>query len=85
MKKREYADCYFCGGQVREKKVDVIRHWDGRIIMIEDVPAGVCEQCGERYYWGAVSEEMDRIMRASEGELQVKRELRVPVVALAAT
>ncbi|HEY89416.1 MAG TPA: type II toxin-antitoxin system MqsA family antitoxin [Thermoflexia bacterium] len=85
MKKREYADCYFCGGQVQEKQVDVIRHWNGRVIMIEDVPAGVCNQCGERYYWGDVAEEMDRIMHVAEKELQVKRELRVPVVTLAAT
>ena len=59
-----------------------MRHWKDRYILIENVHAHICTQCGERYYDGTVAEAMDRIMRASESELQVKREICVPVIEM---
>ena len=73
-------DCYFCGGKVSAKQVNVMRHWKGHYILIENVPAHVCTQCGEQYYNATVAEAMDRIMRASEDTLSVKREICIPVV-----
>jgi len=75
-------DCYFCGGEVTAQRVNVMRRWKGRYTLIEDVPAHVCTQCGERYYDAATAEGMDQIMRASEVELGVKHEIRVPVVEM---
>ena len=59
-----------------------MRHWKGRYILIENVSAHICTQCGERYYDATVAEAMDRIMRASESELQAKREICVPVIEM---
>jgi len=56
-----------------------MRHWKGRYVLIENVPAYVCVQCGERCYDAAVAEEMDRIMRASETTATAGREICVPV------
>ena len=67
-------DCHFCAGQVSAQNVDVMRQWKGRYILIENVPAHVCTQCGERYYDASVAEAMDEIMRASESELDSHRE-----------
>lgn len=78
-------DCHFCGGKVTARQINVMRHWKGRYILIENVPAHVCTQCGERYYDAVVAEAMDQIMRASETELGVKREIRVPVVEMPVT
>ncbi len=75
-------DCHFCGGKVTAQKVDVMRHWKGRYILIEDVPAYVCAQCGEKYYDGVVAEAMDQIMQASETTLSPKREICVPVIEM---
>ncbi len=75
-------DCYFCGGKVTAQRVNVMRHWKGRYILIENVSAHICTQCGERYYDATVAEAMDRIMRASESELQAKREICVPVIEM---
>jgi len=61
-----------------------MRHWKGRYILIENVPAHICTQCGEQYYNATVAEAMDRIMRASEGALSVKREICIPVVEMPA-
>jgi YgiT-type zinc finger domain-containing protein len=46
----EFADCSFCGGRVREKLVRVDCRIGDRLVIVEDVPAGVCEQCGEQYF-----------------------------------
>ena len=75
-------DCHFCGGQVTARNVDVMRQWKSRYILIENVPAHVCTQCGERYYDAGVAEAMDEIMRASESELDSHREICIPVVEM---
>ncbi|MDY7080086.1 MAG: type II toxin-antitoxin system MqsA family antitoxin [Chloroflexota bacterium] len=82
---KQSFDCHFCGGKVTAKQVNIMRHWQGRYILIENIPAHVCTQCGERYYDGVVAEAMDRIMRASESEFPVKREICVPVVEMPLT
>jgi len=47
-------------------------------VIIENVSAKVCNECGERYYAAKTVREMERIAK----EEQKGRELRVPVVAL---
>ena len=78
-------DCHFCGGTVKTQQVDVMRQWKGRYVLIENVPAHVCTQCGEQYYDADVAETMDQIMRTSESELGAKREICIPVVEMPTT
>lgn len=79
----EYADCYFCKGKVVEKEIDLVRKWKGKYILIEGVPAGVCEQCGEKYFKNEVAEEMDLIMQtAAEEEAKIQKKVIIPVVRL---
>jgi len=75
-------DCHFCGGEVIRQRIDVMRRWKGHYVLIENVPAHVCTQCGERYYDAVVAEAMGRIMRASEAELGAAREICIPVVKM---
>ena len=77
----EYADCSFCGGRVVEDRVTVIRT-PRRLVVLEDVPAGVCQQCGERYFRGAVVEEMERSL--NEPTPSAVRQMTVPVFQFAA-
>lgn len=45
--KHQYDDCFFCGGVVEERiRLREIR-WKGELLAFEDVPMGVCRQCGE--------------------------------------
>ncbi len=74
-------DCHFCGGKVVAKQVNVMRHWKGRYILIENIPAHVCTQCGEKYY-AAVAETMDQIMRLDNSQLQIERKVHVPVIEM---
>ena len=77
----QYGDCSFCGGEVIEQLVMVVRLYKGHVAIIENVPAGVCRQCGERYYRGAVVEEMERLMEVSPAK--AVRRMSVPVMAFA--
>jgi len=61
---KEYDDCSFCGGKVIPQKVKVDYWWKGELTIIEDVPAGVCQQCSEEYYDGKVVEDMERIINS---------------------
>jgi len=75
-------DCHFCGGEVIPQRIDVMRRWKGRYVLIENVPAHVCTQCGERYYDAVAAEAMGRIMRASEAKLDAEPEICIPVVKM---
>ena len=43
--------CEYCDGTVQERTVEreAFKHRDGFVIL-EDVPVGVCDMCGYRYY-----------------------------------
>jgi YgiT-type zinc finger domain-containing protein len=71
----EYGDCYYCGGKVTEKLIEVDFHWKGQFYLFENVPAGVCEQCGEKYFTAEVSENLDKLVELPV----VHRTLTVPV------
>ena len=58
--------CYFCRGKIEPRKVDVDFRWGRTLKVIRDVPAGVCRQCGERYFEAAVYKEMEKLGASQE-------------------
>ena len=74
---RIYHKCHFCGGEVLEKRITIDYRWGDKLMaIIENVPAGVCQTCGEQYFKAEVVKEIERI--ASSGETP-KRMLQVPL------
>lgn len=59
----EYADCSFCGGKVTEKKIQVDYRTGDELVVFENVPAGVCRQCGEKYYTAKVVKALEQMAR----------------------
>jgi YgiT-type zinc finger domain-containing protein len=55
------AECYFCKGKVVQTKVKVDFRWGRKLKVIENVPAGVCQQCGEKYFQSAIYKAMERL------------------------
>jgi YgiT-type zinc finger domain-containing protein len=55
------TECYFCKGTVVQEKVKVDFRWGDTLKVIENVPAGVCQQCGEKYIAAAVYKTMERL------------------------
>lgn len=55
----KYGECAFCGGEVKEQIVELDYRYKGQLYIFEAVPAGVCQQCGEKYLTAAVSGEIE--------------------------
>ncbi len=62
---------------VRERVMDAeaLRH-KGRFVVLEDVPVGVCEKCGARYYDAKV---VRRVAEIGRGTAPADRTVEVPV------
>ncbi len=50
MARTKREPCDFCDGELRPRQVVVDWRRGGSLVVIENVPALVCSQCGERYY-----------------------------------
>lgn len=72
----EGETCEYCGGPIVEKQVTIHRKFKGQYILFEHVPAGVCKQCGTRYYAANV---LKLIEQGLHGWQKVEREILVPV------
>ncbi|KAF5412758.1 MAG: YgiT-type zinc finger protein [Euryarchaeota archaeon] len=44
------SKCVVCGGKVEESEVNEEMRVGNDFVVIENVTAGVCMECGERYY-----------------------------------
>ncbi|MBT9174158.1 MAG: hypothetical protein DDT21_02569 [Syntrophomonadaceae bacterium] len=62
----KYGDCSFCGGEVREDKVEMDYRYQGRLFIFQNVPAGVCQQCGEKYLIATVAKEIEHRIQTKE-------------------
>ena len=73
--------CYFCKGTVVRQSTTVDFWWGDDLKIIENAPAGVCTQCGEKYFDALVYKRMERL--AKEDSEAVRR-LSVDVVRYSA-
>ena len=55
--------CSFCKGKLHPGKTECLAHAPGEVIVIKDIPAYVCEQCGEAWYSAETSRKIDAVMR----------------------
>jgi YgiT-type zinc finger domain-containing protein len=69
--------CEHCDGTVRERRVarEALRH-KGNFIILEDVPIGVCDKCGARYFAASV---LRRVAEIGHGTTPASRTIEVPV------
>ena len=75
----ENETCEHCGGQIVERRVTLHRKSKGGYVMIENVPAGVCRECGTRYYTANVLKSVQESIR---GRRKADREICMPVYSL---
>jgi YgiT-type zinc finger domain-containing protein len=69
--------CEYCDGVVKEKlvKKEVFKHKTG-FIMLENVPVGVCNKCGYRYYHSTI---LQRVEEIADGKRLPERTEIIPV------
>lgn len=68
--------CVFCGGRVENKKVTFVYEDEHKCLLVENVPAEVCAQCGEKTYTPDVT---DEILKFAKDQFKPARTIRVPV------
>ena len=74
---RIYHKCHFCGGEVVERRVTVDYRWGEKLLaIIENVPVGVCQVCGEQYFKSEVVKEMEKLANSKE---KPKKVFEVPL------
>ena len=71
--------CEYCGGPLVKKRLTLHRKARGNYVLIENVPAAVCAQCGTRYYGANVLKTIEESIR---GRRKAEREVLVPVFSL---
>ncbi|MFZ1897311.1 type II toxin-antitoxin system MqsA family antitoxin [Methanoregula sp.] len=74
--------CSFCKGKLHEGKTEFLAHAAGEVIVIKDVPAYVCEQCGEAWYTAETSRKIDGVMRDAHQKKLSMRPLPAGEVSL---
>ncbi|MBE7535493.1 MAG: type II toxin-antitoxin system MqsA family antitoxin [Anaerolineales bacterium] len=74
--KHQYDDCYFCGGVVEERLVPREIRWKGELLVFENVPMGVCTQCGEKFLRPEVAKTIDAALESAKQPIRI---LQVPV------
>ena len=72
----EYSDCYYCGGAVEERLAPREIRWQGLLFIFEDVPMGVCVQCGEKVLKPEVAKAIDQIIQKKQQPAKI---IQVPV------
>jgi YgiT-type zinc finger domain-containing protein len=70
--------CDFCDGSLVSRTVTVDWRRRGLLVVIEKVPALVCNHCGERYYSQAAMRQMEEIAKSKRS---AKRTIKVPVAS----
>lgn len=71
--------CNVCQGRLEERLTTYTQWLDERLIVIENVPALVCEQCGETYYAPDV---VDKIQAVIWSGAEPVRTVETPVYDL---
>jgi YgiT-type zinc finger domain-containing protein len=73
---RKHSHCFYCGGEVEEQRLPRELRWRDKVFVLEGVPIGVCQQCGEGFLKPEVAKTIDRILHEAKQPL---RTITVPV------
>lgn len=58
--------CSVCGGELESRFVTYTKEHNKQLVAIGNVPAQVCQRCGEEYFAPAVVDELHRIIQAGK-------------------
>ncbi len=69
--------CEHCDGTVRERRIEreALRH-KGNFVILEDVPIGVCDKCGARYFHASI---LRRVAEIGRGTAPAGRTIEIPI------
>jgi YgiT-type zinc finger domain-containing protein len=71
--------CDICGGTRAPSLITYTIYYDNKPVVIENVPAEVCQQCGEQYFAPETVEKLQKIVWSKK---KPKRMVETPVYDL---
>ena len=78
----DYGECHICGERMEERRIKQGFWIKDKLIVIEDVPAGVCPQCGEKVVKADVGRWIAALLEDSK-QLRKARTISVPILSFA--
>ncbi len=75
-----YGDCYYCGGEIIEKSETVDYRKASELYILENIPTGICIQCGEKFFKAEVSKYIEKAVREKK---RIVREIKIPILDFA--
>lgn len=70
--------CEFCEGEMKQQRILARFRYRGQTIYVENVPAWVCDKCGEEYFDAPVYKSLEEISRQRE---RIQRVISFPLAA----
>lgn len=67
------SKCAICGGKVEEREISEELRVGNDFVVIENVRAGVCVECGEKYYPPGVLDRLRNIERNIMDQKKLKK------------
>jgi len=61
-----YGECEICNTPLQERNIQQDFWIKGKLVVIENVPAGVCPKCGEKVVNAGVGEHIAGLLKDSE-------------------
>lgn len=80
-KMSSYGDCIYCRGEVLERLERIDYRYHGQLFIIENVPVGICSQCGEKFFTSEVAKKLEKTAANGNGSLKT---VAIPVISIAA-
>jgi len=74
----KYGDCSHCGGEAKEERVELDYQYKEKLYIFQNVPAGVCQQCGEKYLVAEIAKKIEHSIQTRE---KWDKTVNVPVEA----
>ena len=68
--------CEFCEGEMKQQRILARFRYRGQTIYVENVPAWVCDKCGEEYFDAPVYKSLEEIARQRE---RIQRVISFPL------
>jgi YgiT-type zinc finger domain-containing protein len=72
--------CYLCGGELRPGKTTLEIWRSEELLIIKEISAYVCQQCGEAYISAEISEKLDHFLTEYQRYRPDRYVLRIPQV-----
>lgn len=77
--KYDYGECEICNSPMQEKSIDQDLWIRGQLIVVENVPTGVCPRCGAKVVRAEIGRRIANLIQDSN-RLKRARKLSVPSI-----